>query len=239
MDISDKYIEELPIDLIDACHKVIEDAFAAYNKAPKNYNGRFKALAPYYAITQELTTKIPEISNIDEPALSTNHNGNVSAMFGYLQAVKTIINGELVKRNTIADVKSIDDIRKHFRMYTGKEFCYSFTDGDIAKIQQLLNELRDAIRISELFNAKHKQRILNKLEGLQSELHKKMSNLDRLWGLIGEAGVVLGKFGKDAKPFADRIREIAQITWRTQANAEELPSGTILPLLSDGKQEDK
>ena len=66
-----------------------------------------------------------------------------------------------------------------------------------------------------------------------------MSNLDKLWGLIGEAGVVLGKFGKDAKPLADRIREIAQITWRTQARAEELPSGARLPLLSDGKQEDE
>jgi hypothetical protein len=30
-----------------------------------------------------------------------------------------------------------------------------------------------------------------------------MSNLDRLWGLIGEAGVALGKFGKDAKPLVD------------------------------------
>ena len=66
-----------------------------------------------------------------------------------------------------------------------------------------------------------------------------MSNLDRLWGLIGEAGVVLGKFGKDAKPLVDRIREITQIAWRTQARAEELPSGTTLPLLSDVKQEDK
>ena len=64
-----------------------------------------------------------------------------------------------------------------------------------------------------------------------------MSSLDRFWGLIGEAGVALGKFGQDAKPFVDRIREIAQIIWRTQARAEELPSGTPLPLLSDGKQE--
>jgi hypothetical protein len=127
--------------------------------------------------------------------------------------------------------------REKYAGMFGTTFVYQFSDGDIKRIQQLLNELRDTITKSELFDAKHKQRILSKLEGLQSELHKKMSNLDRFWGLIGEAGVVLGKFGQDAKPLVDRIREIAQITWRTQARAEELPSGTTLPLLSDGKQE--
>jgi hypothetical protein len=132
---------------------------------------------------------------------------------------------------------SLDRARDKYAKIFGTTFLYQFSDGDLARIQQLLNELRDAITKSELFDAKHKQRILSKLEGLQSELHKKMSNLDRFWGLIGEAGVVLGKFGQDAKPLVDRIREIAQITWRTQARAEELPSGTTLPLLSDGKQE--
>jgi len=115
----------------------------------------------------------------------------------------------------------------------GTTFIYQFSDGDVTRIQQLVNELRDEINKSELFDAKHKQRVLMKLESLQKELGKKMSSLDKLWGLIGEAGVALGKFGQDAKPLVDRIREIAQITWRTQARAEELPSGTSLPLLTD------
>jgi hypothetical protein len=134
---------------------------------------------------------------------------------------------------------TLDRAREKYAMLFGTTFVYQFSDGDLTRIQQLINELRDAITKSELFDAKHKQRILKKLEGLQSELHKKMSSLDRLWGLIGEAGVALGKFGQDAKPLVDRIREISQITWRTQARAEELPSGTTLPLLSTGKQEDE
>ena len=66
-----------------------------------------------------------------------------------------------------------------------------------------------------------------------------MSSLDKLWGLIGDVGVALGKFGKDAKPIVDRIREITMITWRTQARAEELPSATPLPLLSHSPPEEK
>ena len=134
---------------------------------------------------------------------------------------------------------TLDTARDKYAAIFGTTFVYQFSDGDIARIQQIINELRDSITKSELFDAKHKQRVLKKLEALQSELHKKMSSLDMFWGLIGEAGVVLGKFGQDAKPLVDRIREIAQIVWRTQARAEELPSGATLPLLTDGKKDDK
>jgi hypothetical protein len=72
---------------------------------------------------------------------------------------------------------------------------------------------------------------LKRLESLQAEIHKRVPDLDKFWGLIGDAGVVIGKFGKDAKPIVDRIREIADIVWRTQFRAEELPSGTSSPLL--------
>ena len=111
-------------------------------------------------------------------------------------------------------------------------FSYEFTEGDLKKVQTLINELRDEIAISELFTAEHKQRLLNKLEKMQSELHKKVSDLDRFWGLIGEAGIVIGKFGNDAKPIVDRIRELADIAWRTQASSEQLPSGSTIPFLT-------
>lgn len=75
------------------------------------------------------------------------------------------------------------------------------------------------------------------MERLQSELHKKGSDLDKFWGLIGDAGVAIGKFGKDAKPFVDRIREITGIVWRTQSAAEELPSGTKIPFLDSDETE--
>jgi hypothetical protein len=59
--------------------------------------------------------------------------------------------------------------------------------------------------------------------------------LDRFYGLVGDAGVLLGKFGRDAKPFVDRIREIVEIVWRAQANAEELPSSVRSPSLLAGE----
>lgn len=106
---------------------------------------------------------------------------------------------------------------------------YRFTDGDLKIIQNIINSLRDILNNSEIFTKEHKERILIRLEKMQAELHKNMSNLDRFWGLMGEAGVALGKFGNDAKPFVDRVRELLQIVWNAQARSDELPTSSEFP----------
>lgn len=110
-------------------------------------------------------------------------------------------------------------------------FAYEFSSSDIDRVQQLLNELRVQITSLESLEENHRSRLLKRLETLQSELHKRISDLDRFWGLVGDAGVVLGKFGTDSKPIVDRIREIAQIAWKTQSRTEGLPSNTPNPML--------
>ena len=127
-----------------------------------------------------------------------------------------------------------------FEVLLGKAFAYTLTEADLSRIQTLVNELRDLIVTSERFQEDHKRRVLDRLEGLQQELHRRISNLDRFYGLIGDAGVLLGKFGHDAKPFVDRIGEIVQIVWRSQANAEQLPASAKPALLtSEPKPEDE
>ncbi len=126
-----------------------------------------------------------------------------------------------------------EKLKAHFKINLSESFQYEFSQGDLEKIQNLLNELREQISSSDKFADDHKQRLLSRLEKLQSELHKKMSDLDRFWGLIGDAGVAVGKFGNDVKPIVDRIEEITRIVWRTQVRAEELPSDSPLPKLED------
>jgi hypothetical protein len=130
-------------------------------------------------------------------------------------------------------------LQSHFITTFGAGFAYQFTDGDVDRIQALINELRSLVSESSHFEREHQQRLLRRLEKLQAEMHKKVSDLDRFWGLVGEAGVVAGKLGKDAKPIVDRVREIADIVWRTQVRAEELPSGIPLPQLDAPRDEDE
>lgn len=148
-----------------------------------------------------------------------------------INKITTFFAGRAVGIEQLIATSLITQTRERYRMRFGVTFAYEFTDGDLTRIQQLVNELRTELQQSELFTAEHKSRLMKRLEALQAEMHKKMSSLDRFWGLFGDAGIALGKFGMDAKPFTDRIREIAEIVWATQARAEELPSGTPLPRL--------
>lgn len=129
----------------------------------------------------------------------------------------------------------LESMKNKFKKEFNQSFAYEFSQGDLDRIQVLINELREEIKKSNLFEAKHQQRLLKRLEKLQAEMHKKMSDVDRFWGLIGDAGVVLGKFGKDSKPFVDRMKEISDIVWRTQSRAEELPSNTPSPTLIEAE----
>lgn len=124
-----------------------------------------------------------------------------------------------------------DAHRARFKASFGKGFLYEFSQGDLERLQNLINVTRTLIADARDLTDEHRQRLLRRLEKLQGELHKQVSDLDRFWGLVGDAGVVLGKLGSDAKPIVDRIREIADIIWSTQARAEELPSGMPPPLL--------
>ncbi|NRH40662.1 hypothetical protein [Pseudomonas sp. MS15a(2019)] len=120
----------------------------------------------------------------------------------------------------------------------GKGFYYEFSEGDLTRIQTLINELRVQISAAKDFDPEHQQRLLKRLEAVQREIHKKVSDMDRLWGLVGDAGVAIGKLGENAKPIVDRIKEITEIAWRTQARAEELPSGSEYPLLGSDADAD-
>jgi hypothetical protein len=158
------------------------------------------------------------------PELSGDIQEDCSKMWAFLRAT-------LATFQKMATQSKFELYTSRFHNSFASGFVYEFTDGDINRLQELINELREYIRDSNLFSEDHQRRLLKRLESLQSELHKRVSDIDRIWGLVGDAGVVLGKFGNDAKPFVARIKEIAQIGWRTQARAEELPSDCQNPLL--------
>ena len=122
---------------------------------------------------------------------------------------------------------------RHLSKYANQfvNFRYEFTKDDKERAHHIISELRRLLSSSKVFEEKHRRRLLIKLERLQKELHLTVSSMDHFWGLIGDAGVALGKFGDDVRPLVERIRELADIAWRTQANAEGLPRNAPFPQL--------
>ncbi len=128
-----------------------------------------------------------------------------------------------------------DVLRKKFLGRADSEFSV----GDVKRIQTLINELRELISQIHQIERDHRPCLLKRLEKLQSELRKRMSDVDRLWGLIGDAGLVLAQLGQNAKPIVDRVREIAQIVWDVQIHTVGLPSSTPMKLLEAKDEADR
>jgi hypothetical protein len=136
--------------------------------------------------------------------------------------------------------KHIDLFQEHknrFRLYLGKGYRYEFSEGDLKRIQKIINELRDLISATEDLEAEHKRRLLRRLEKLQSEFHKKVSDLDAFWGFLIEASITIGLMGENVKPMVDRIKELKEIIWPVQTRAYELSSDLPFKLL--GQPEEK
>lgn len=220
--IDDNFVKNLPQDPVlaagEICRKVVQTWEQQGSSAVNIYEeylsalGIFSALAEVYGLKFEL------------PELTGDRSQNIQQIYSFMRTIGTDIEKEIAKL-------TVQRVRDEYVAKIGRGFGYEFSDGDLKKIQELINELRNQISGSKLFEDKHRERLLKKLESLQSELHKRMSNLDKLWSLIGEAGIALGKFGKEAKPFVDLIKEIVFIVWRTQARSEELPTDTPIALL--------
>ncbi len=166
---------------------------------------------------------------VDPAGLERDRYSNVDKISKFFQNIKRLA----MEHETVGTVEAAR--MKYGRRFGGR-FMYEFTDGDLKRIQELINELRAEITKSKLFDEKHRQRMLKRLEKLQAELHKKMGSIDQIWGLMSDAGVALGKFGEDAKPLIDRYTEIVEIGWRSVLQAEQLPSGFQFPRLPDGNE---
>lgn len=226
---TEEFITNLPSDTNIALKRICEhfnifDSNVPYSTRVDEYDEYLDAYALLEVFIKSKSLN-DEIQKLD------------SSKFTNIDIIRKTFNDLLTKYEKLINLDQYEFSKNRYQGFFQNVFTYEFTAGDLERIQKLINELRESISKSPLFEENHRERLLNKLEGLQKELHKRVSSLDKFWGLIGDAGVAIGKFGTDAKPFVDRMKEIADIIWRTQAKAEELPSGSNIPLLNSPEQE--
>lgn len=231
---SDEFIEKIKGDPVTGVVDICNMAIDYVNRQPEWTQESHEVLQEALALILEMHESELIRVGISPPRQDDSFQADSQYIISFIQDVLKEFTAE-------ASQLRLQSFRSHFRTSLGNSFAYEFSQGDLNRIQELINNLREMISKSDLFEHEHQQRLLRRLEKIQSELHKKVSDLDRFWGLVGDAGIVIGKFGNDAKPICDRIVEIANIVWRTQSRAEELPSDSPMPFLehkqnSDGKK---
>ena len=233
----EEFIVNIPNDpifsIIKICSTTLKDIkWTIKNDSTVKVNDKdYQSIIHSYALVYSIyDSKIIEKSPYSKIEMSQSKSKITQELYTYFKALIMHYEGK----------QSVQDFHSLTSKYTNllsTSFSYEFTQGDLKRVQQLINELREEITKSELIQNEHKERLLKRLETLQAEIHKKMSDLDKFWGLIGDAGVVIGKFGNDIKPVVDRIKELVQIVWKTQAKAEELPSSAENPMLPDSSNQ--
>lgn len=222
-----QYVEENPIvGIVDACNTISSEVSKV---APNNWNEQAHELLWEGASFLELVIENNNFhTNSEFPEASGSIEGNCRILMEYIEKIKRLFDKHSIK------IK-VESYKDRYQTAFKASFAYEFSQGDFDRIQALINELREKITGNDSFEDNHKQRLLKRLENLQSELHKRVPDLDKFWGMVGDAGVVVGKLGADAKPIVDRVKEIAEIVWKTQARTEELPSNSHNPMLGNDK----
>jgi hypothetical protein len=221
--LSDGFMENMPDEPLLALLYVAENFKSETERLSSR--GRYDAYdryLDYFYLTLEIVNRMN--IGLTVPKLNQDRGDNIARIDFFYEEMWVVLK-RLEKE--IQAKRLADKFPEKF----GEKFYFEFSQGDLEIMQSKINELREIIRNSDDFDDDFRSRLAKKLEGLQQELHKRTSNLDKFWGLLGDAGVALGKFGEDAEPIFKRVREILEIVWRTQARAEELPSSTALPQL--------
>lgn len=225
MKISDATIAEARVDPVNSAIAAIDAALDEVNANGDWDEQNFGVLIETFAFITALLELVQSKSFAVPPKITGQDiSEDCSALYQYLNLVRS----SFIKEVTQLKVK---DQTKRFKIALGSAFSYEFSQGDLDRVQTLLNELRDLISKVEGLNEEHRQRVLASLEILQRELHKKVSNFDRFYGVAAQLSSLMHKVGTDAKPIIDRMREVLGIAWETQARGDELPSGTEPPLL--------
>jgi hypothetical protein len=192
---SESFLDTIPDDPLMALATICKEFRKFDNKAKQTvdlHQDYLSAVAIFQAIAQ-LRNYSP---NPPIPAAGSDAQANINNLRAFFFQNEA----DLIRQLNTAYIE------RETRKYTDRfeiNTVYVFADDDV-------------------ITPKHKSRLLERLERLQRELHKKTSDLDSFWRFIGEAGIAIGRFGNDIKPFVDRVRELSDIIGKAIKITEKL-----------------
>ena len=221
----DNFINSLPEDIPSVISAICEKFFdSAQGLSPNNLATLIKESFGFIAAYSETNSL-----HIEVPAIVGNIETNMENASKFFKKQQVQASQE-IGRSEFEQYKNL------FATRFGKVFHYEFSEGDLKLIQELINELRGLISTTEELEEGHKHRLIKKLEKVQSELHKRVSDLDRFWGFCVDLSLVVGIMGENAKPTVGLVKKIVDIIWPAQTRAYELSSS--LPFKMLGQAED-
>ena len=159
--IDQNFLEKLPDDPLNIIKTITQFVMDRYtNKSSEQHWNDYEFYIESYGLFQAFA----EANNLkySYPALGTDKHRNMEQIVQFLNETKSEAEKELTDM-------SLATAKEKYSVIFANSFYYEFTDGDLKRIQEPRNEIRNLTTSSLNFEAEHRQRILKRLEKLQKE----------------------------------------------------------------------
>lgn len=224
---TENFIDSLPNDPILAGYNICDAVLDFSGKQlqetgrpslSKDQHAYLNALALFevYSDTHPLNIKY------ELPTLGTDAENNSKAIIGFFEKLKANLNELIVKQK-------LAGFRKTYSNKFKQSKSYIFDSKERDEIKKIIHELRVLISDLDILTADYKTRLMNRVGSIHFDLDLKLSDLDRIWGLLGEAYIVNAKFGNAGQLIVERLYRIVNFAWQAQARAESVDPQSAHP----------
>lgn len=100
---------------------------------------------------------------------------------------------------------------------------FTLADAEKERIFLLCTQMRKIVFASEVFDAPHKKRLLDRIAAIEKQVYQEKGLLDVVLGGVSDVGETVNKFGNDIKPLTDRMAEVMKIARSGSKEYEQLP----------------
>lgn len=124
-----------------------------------------------------------------------------------------------------------ETFEEHFRILLDRHLGYDLSEQQLVELRRWVTELQVKISSAQTLVENRRERLLNRLEKLQLELHGKISSLDRLYGTTLEVAVAAQSLGDESHSIIDIAGRIFGIVWAVHSRKDGRGlAQTIVPL---------
>jgi len=236
----DDAFASLPSDPYFAAHQLVGIFRTAHSQGKISSNDQNAAYIEAYEMIRQFCADSGVKLNTPRIGLTTNRASNIANIVGYFNNINAELEPEVLARKIQNEtIQAQKDAIQRYIAITGKGFVYEFSESDFDQIQKLINHLRELLKKCGELGERHRARLLERLEALQVELHRKMNSFEVIWGYCIEASFAIARIGDAAKEIRETIKQIVSIVTIVSSGAHQLPSNTQPPFQLPAPKEDQ
>ncbi len=225
---TEDFTDKLPADAVLAGYTICETVLD-FNRRRLQETGRSSLIEDQHAYLNALalfevySETHPLNIRYEIPNLGTDAEKNSTAITEFFEKLKANLNELIVQQK-------LSDFRRNYADKFNKTTFYKFSDEERDRVKNALHELRVLVNDLNTLTDDHKARLMNRLGKIHVDMNLSLSDLDHMWGLLGDAFVVIAKHGNAGKLIVERLYQIIATVWHVQARTEGIDPRSVNPV---------